>query len=209
MSIIQDHARQRRQREMRRRIMEDMEYRSHIRGVQGGQKELKNLIDHYTADAIEAEKLGNHRAALRLAAEAQRLKKFHSSSGDMRSALEAAHAMRATSSALANIINASGELMETSAGMVDPAALGSAQAGMLEITEQMRMMREQNEAMWEVFGEERGVEETQAGEAALSEILAAHKKSQNKMLQDMNRKLENLQSTRTSHQERSKKNEDF
>ena len=209
MSIIQDRTRQRRQREMRQRIAEDMEYRSRMRGIQGGQKELKALIDSYTARAIEAEKSGNHNAALRLAAEAQRLKRFHSSSGDMRSTLEAAHAMRTTSSALMSIINASGNLMEATAGMMDPAALGNAQAGMLEINEQMRMMQEQNELMWETFGEEQGSEDTQAGEAALNEILAAHRKSQRQTLQDMNRKLDNLQSTRAANKERSKRNEDL
>lgn len=203
MSIIQDQARRRRQREMRERIAQDLEYRSQMRGIQSGQKEMKAQIDNCTARAIEAEKAGDHKAALRYAAEAQNLKRFHAYTGDMRSTIETAHAVHSANAALANILNASGELMDSTAGMVDPAAIGSAQAGMIEIGEQMRMIQEQNELMWDSFEDESRSDDLQAGEAALKEILASRRKSQRQALQDMNRKLDSLESARAAHKERS------
>ena len=203
MSIIQDQARRRRQREMRERIAQDLEYRNHMRSIQGGQKEMKAQIDNCTARAIEAEKAGDHKAALRYAAEAHNLKRFHAYTGDMRSTIETAHAVHTANAALASILNASGELMDTAAGMVDPAAIGCAQAGMIEIGEQMRMIQEQNELMWDSFEDEPRADDLQAGEAALKEILATRRKSQRQALQDMNRKLDSLESARAAHKERS------
>ena len=196
--LFEDLSRQRRARTRQQQIAESIEYRQNLRQVNAEKKRMQALIDEYAAQAAEAERGGQHDRAVRLAQEAHRLKQYLASSGGISAALETAHAVTTANRALANILEASGGLADKAARMVDPAALGEAQANMLAVNENMRMMMEQSDLMLEDIGEDDD-RPNEAAEAFLREIMRnVRNEKRSRVLQDTHRQLDRLQRARAA-----------
>lgn len=195
--FLEDISRQRRAKARQQQMAENIQYRQNMREVNAGKRRIQALLEEYANQAVEAERSGQHSRAVSLAREAHRLKQYLASSGGISAALESAHAVSTANRALAGILEASGGLADTAARMMDPAALGEAQANMLAVNENMRLMMEQSDLLLEGIDDGEGPDA--AGEAMLLEILQGQRREQHsKVLQDTNRQLDRLQRARAA-----------
>ena len=196
--FLEEISRQRRDRTRRQQFAENLQYRQGMREISAGKRRIQALIDEYTAQAVDAEQGGQHDRAVRLALEARRLKQYLANSGGISAALESAHAVAAANRALSEILQTSGRLAEQTTRLADPAALGEVQAGMLTVSENMKLMMEQNDMLMEDMRDD-GAPDSEAGEAFLSQIMRSQSREQHKkLLQDTHRQLDRLQRARAA-----------
>ena len=159
-------------------------------------RRLQALVDDCAGRACAAEQAGAHDRAVRLALEAQRLKRYLSSSADVSASLEAAHAVATANRALTGILQASGSLADRAAQQMDAAALGAAQVNLMNINGSMELMMEQSEMLLDGLGAEE-ICDSEAGEALLQEILHSQRRDRrSRLLEDTNRQLDRLRRTR-------------
>ena len=191
-------------KEREQTLRNNIRYRLNLREVNRSQQSLDRLCDQYTAQAVEAEKAGNHPLAVRLAAEAARLKKHQAVTGGMRGAMEIAHAVQSANQAMADMMkvsrSAAGSLLE-GAAMPDMYALQTDLASMQEqvsdFMEESGMLYEDMTSISDPHAEE--------GEKYLKTLMSSRStEKQHKLLQDTNARLEKLQRSRPTENERSK-----
>lgn len=196
--IFEDISRKRRARTRQQQIAESIQYRQNMRDVNSGKRRIEKLIEEYSSQAIAAERDGDHKRAVQLALEANRLKRYLAATGGVSAAVESAHAVSTANRALANILDASSGLMGQTAQMMDPMALGEAQANMISVSENMRLMMEQSDMMME--GMEDDVENPdEAGEEILLQIMRSEQREKHdKLIRDTNRQLDRLQRARAA-----------
>lgn len=188
-----------------KKLRDNINYRQNLREVNRSEKSIDRLYTQYTAQAVEAERSGNHALAIRLAGEAARLKKHQTVTGNMRGSLEIAHAVQNTNQAVADILEASrnavGSLL---AGAAAPDVY-AVQADMTSMQEHVKDFMEQSEMFYEDF--EKGDDEpvSEENERYLRTLIASqNKEKQRRLLQDTNSRLEKLQRNRPTENEGSK-----
>ena len=188
-----------------KKLRDNINYRQNLREVNRSEKSIDRLYTQYTAQAVEAERSGNHALAIRLAGEAARLKKHQTVTGNMRGSLEIAHAVQNTNQAVADILEASrnavGSLL---AGAAAPDVY-AVQADMTSMQEHVQDFMEQSEMFYEDF--EKGDDEpvSEENERYLRTLIASqNKEKQRRLLQDTNSRLEKLQRNRPTENEGSK-----
>lgn len=186
-------------------LRDNIRYRQNLREVNRSEKSIDRLCAQYTAQAVEAERAGNHTLAVRLAGEAAKLKKHQTVTGNMRSSLEIAHAVQNTNQAMADIMevsrNAAGSLL---AGAAAP-DMYAVQADLTSMQEHVKDFMEQSEMFYEDF--EQGDDEpfSEESERYLKTLMASqNKEKQRRLLQDTNSRLEKLQRNRPTENEGSK-----
>lgn len=196
--ILEDISRKRRARTRQQQISESIQYRQNMRDVNNGKRRIEKLIEDYSSQAVAAERDGDHKRAVQLALEAKRLKRYLATSGGISAALESAHAVTTANRALANILDASSGLMGQAIDMMDPAALGEAQANMVSVNENVRLMMEQSDMMLEgMTDDDDGPDE--GGEELLRQIMRSeHREKHDKLIRDTNRQLDRLQRARAA-----------
>lgn len=202
MSTWQDRKRSK-QREQT--LRDNIRYRQNLREVSRSEKDIERLCAQYTAKAMEAERMGNHTLAVRLAAEAAKLKKHLTVSGSMRGSLEIAHAVQSTNQAMADILevsrNAAGSLL---AGAAAP-DMYAVQADLTSMQEHVKDFMEQSEMLYEDFETEDNEPLSEEGERYLKTLMSScSREKQRKLLQDTNSRLEKLQRNRPTEHEGSK-----
>lgn len=186
-------------------LRDNIRYRQNLREVNRSEKSIDRLCAQYTAQAVEAERAGNHTLAVRLAGEAAKLKKHQTVTGNMRGSLEIAHAVQNTNQAMADIMevsrNAAGSLL---AGAAAP-DMYAVQADLTSMQEHVKDFMEQSEMFYEDF--EQGDDEpfSEESERYLKTLMASqNKEKQRRLLQDTNSRLEKLQRNRPTENEGSK-----
>lgn len=186
-------------------LRDNIRYRQNLREVNRSEKSIDRLCAQYTAQAVEAERAGNHTLAVRLAGEAAKLKKHQTVTGNMRGSLEIAHAVQNTNQAMADIMevsrNAAGSLL---AGAAAP-DMYAVQADLTSMQEHVKDFMEQSEMFYEDF--EKGDDEpfSEESERYLKTLMASqNKEKQRRLLQDTNSRLEKLQRNRPTENEGSK-----
>lgn len=194
--FLEDISRQRRTRQRQQQIADDVQYRQNLREVNAGKRRLQALVDDCAGRACAAEQAGAHDRAVRLALDAQRLRRYLSSNADVSASLEAAHAVATANRALTGILQASGSLADRVAQQMDAAALGAAQVNLMNINGSMELMMEQSEMLLDGLGAEE-ICDSEAGEALLQEILHSQRRDRrSRLLEDTNRQLDRLRRTR-------------
>ncbi len=187
------------------RLRENIHYRHNLQEVSRNEKSMERLCEQYAAKATEAERSGNHDLAVRLAAEAAKLKKHQVVTGNMRGALEIAHAVQSANQAMADMItvsrNAAGSLLE-GASVPDAYAM---QTDLASLQEHVQTFMEQSEMLYEDFEHREDAPANEEGERYLKTLMnSTHKEKQLKRLQDTNSRLEKLQRNRPTENEGSK-----
>ena len=188
-----------------RLLMDNIHFRQNLRMVNQNEREMGKLHDQFAAQAVEAEKSGNHAMAVHLASEAAKLKKYRMVSSNVKNSLEVAHTVQSTNRAMAGILAASKEA-------VGSLAAGNAAANAYAMQTDLAVMQDQVQAFMEQSGmlfdnmaaqdESAGNEE---GEKALEALLSSSRKDkQLRLLQDTNRRLERLPRNHRMENERSK-----
>lgn len=194
-----------RSRQREQTLRDNIRYRQNLREVSRSEKSLDRLCAQYTAQAMEAERMGNHTLAVRLAAEAAKLKKHQTVTGNMRGSLEIAHAVQTTNQAMADIMevsrNAAGSLL---AGAAAP-DMYAVQADLTSMQEHVKDFMEQSEMLYEDFETEDNEPLSEEGEKYLKSLMTSRsREKQRKLLQDTNSRLERLQRNRPTENEGSK-----
>ena len=196
--FLEEVSRKRRARERQQQIAGDMRYRQNMREVNTGKRRIEKLIEEYASQAVSAEHDGDHDRAVRLALEANRLKRYLASTGGVSAALESAHAVAIANRALASILEVSGGFMGQTTRMMDPMALSEAQANMIGASENMRLMMEQSDMMMEGMVDD-GDGPDEAGEEVLRQIMhSQHREKHDRLIRDTNRQLDRLQRARAA-----------
>lgn len=183
-------------------LRDNISYRQNLREVDRNERSMEKLVQQYAAMAVEAEKNGNHSLAVRMAAEAARLKKHQTVTGGMRGALEIAHAVQSTNRAMTDIMeisrNAAGPLM-TDTQMPDAYTV---QTELCVMQEQVQAMMEESEMLYEDLERVEDLPKNEEGERYLKTLMTSSRKDkQLKLLQDTNSYLEKLQRSRNTEHE--------
>lgn len=173
-------------------LMDNIHFRQNLRMVSQNEKEMDKLHTQYVAQAIEAERNGNHALAVRYAAEAAKLKNHRQVTATMKSSLEVAHAVQSTNRAMSNIMTTARDAvgsLNSSQTLADTFAL---QADMSIMEDQVQAFLEQNELIMDNMGaSESPVNEE--GEKALAALMASSRQDkQAKLLQDTAKSLDKL-----------------
>lgn len=186
-------------------LRENIRYRQNLREVSRNEKSVERLCEQYAAQATAAERAGNHALAVRLAAEASKLKKHQVVTNSMRGSLEIAHAVQSTNQAMADMIeasrNAAGSLLED-ASAPDVYAM---QTDLASMQEHVQSFMEESEMLYEDFERGEDAPVSEEGERYLKTLMnSTRKERQIKLLQDTNSRLEKLQRNRPTENEGSK-----
>lgn len=186
-------------------LRENIRYRQNLREVSRNEKSVERLCEQYAAQATAAERAGNHALAVRLAAEASKLKKHQVVTNSMRGSLEIAHAVQSTNQAMADMIeasrNAAGSLLE-GASAPDVYAM---QTDLASMQEHVQSFMEESEMLYEDFERGEDAPVSEEGERYLKTLMnSTRKERQIKLLQDTNSRLEKLQRNRPTENEGSK-----
>lgn len=186
-------------------LRENIRYRQNLREVSRNEKSVERLCEQYAAQATAAERAGNHALAVRLAAEASKLKKHQVVTNSMRGSLEIAHAVQSTNQAMADMIeasrNAAGSLLE-GASAPDVYAM---QTDLASMQEHVQSFMEESEMLYEDFERGEDAPVSEEGERYLMTLMnSTRKERQIKLLQDTNSRLEKLQRNRPTENEGSK-----
>ena len=194
-----------RTRQREQTLRDNIRYRQNLREVSRNEKSVERLCTQYTAQAVEAERTGNHTLAVRLAAEAAKLKKHLTVTGSMRGSLEIAHAVQSTNQAMADIMeasrNAAGSLL---AGAASP-DMYAVQADLTSMQEHVKDFLDQSEMLYEDFKSEDNEPLSEEGEQYLKTLMASSsREKQRKLLKDTNISLERLQRNRPTENEGSR-----
>lgn len=186
-------------------LRENIRYRQNLREVSRNEKSVERLCEQYAVQATAAERAGNHALAVRLAAEASKLKKHQVVTNSMRGSLEIAHAVQSTNQAMADMIeasrNAAGSLLE-GASAPDVYAM---QTDLASMQEHVQSFMEESEMLYEDFERGEDAPVSEEGERYLKTLMnSTRKERQIKLLQDTNSRLEKLQRNRPTENEGSK-----
>lgn len=180
-------------------MMGNLKFRQSLREVSLNERSMENACAQMTARAVEAEKNGDHALAVRWAGEAQKLKKYLLMSGNMKDAAEAAHAIQQTNTAMKDLLTAAGTL----AAGLDKADPVSLQMEAAELQSSAQIMLEEGGQMLDALPAEQDGEALEAGEQYLQQLMRSAAAAQRaRMLQDTNRKLDQLQKNRSAEKPR-------
>lgn len=178
-------------------LRENIRYRQKLREVSRNEKCMRKSAEQYAAQALEAERAGDHARAVRMAAEAAKLKKHLAMTGSMRGSLEIAHAVQSANQAMADIMrvssSAAGSLLE---GAADPDVY-TLQTELLTMQEHVRSFMEESEMLCDDLDHVDHTPVSEEGERYLKTLMSSSSKDkQLKRLQDINTRLEQLQRSR-------------
>ena len=176
-----------------RRVMENLYFRRSLSEVNQNQKSLESAYTQMTARAIESEKGGDHTMAVHWAIEAQKLNKCLMMNGKMKSIAETAHAIQNTDRAMKELLTEAGSMTE-GFGIVEPGTLYMEAA---ELQKGAQIMLEERNQLLDIGHEDLNSEEYEKGEKYLQDLVrAAGNEKRNRILQEANQKLDQLQKNR-------------
>ncbi len=160
--------------------------------LEAGEKNLLKTAQLQKQNAIEAEKNGDHAAAIRFAMEAQRLEKQARVTGDMKNTTLTAHAMSENTRALANMMQSVNKIAEDSR-MPDACEMIGMQVQMEAIRENMDMMMETSGETLDQLTNTTGSLEQETGEKILKELMKEEERKKHRdLLKETGKKLDAL-----------------
>ena len=178
--------------QQRRQIEEQLRQRQHLRDMDRNKRRLQTMIDDVSSKSVDAELAGNHKQAVQLAAEVQRLKRCQQNIGVMSAQAELVMTVSEANRAMSDMMDSSGTLAREASRMFDPAAMAQVQADLMVTDERMKMMADHQAMLYE----DMDMRDDADGEACLNEIMKSHRqKKQNKLLEDTRRQLSRLNHT--------------
>lgn len=197
MPVIDLNPRRRRMREHQQRIAESIQFNQRMRQFNTSNQRMQRMIDENAAAAVKAEQEGRHEQAVQLAAEARRLQTFLDSSRSVCGKIEQAHVMTETNRAMTDMMKSASEMSDAMLELADPAVMGEIQAGMIEVDESMRYLKEQNDLALEAIDGDSDQTVSAEGEAYLSMLMNGERKQKkSRLLEDTNKHLDRLQRAR-------------
>lgn len=179
----------------RKAIIKQVRYRMNMRDMALSEVDMQKTFAQYKAQAVAAEKKGQHQAALRYAAEAQRVQQYMDTVADIKNRMQAAHAIQTSQKAMMQV---SGIMQQWTAKIPTEEEMCAVQANMALMQENAKMMTEQQNTMMEMLDQHAAPENSDRAEAYLNELLKTERKEvQGAALTKMNQKLDQLQSARS------------
>lgn len=167
--------------ELQKEIQQRAAFRRNVRQIDASEKELARIEQAQRRKAIEAEKTGNHTAAVRFAEAAERLGRQVLATADMKDTILATHAMQENTNAVTGLLRTVTDLSET-AEIPDQADLATFRIGMETTREKMDMLMEIGEENMDLManGTDSGQEER--GEKILQKWLKTAEQEKRKNL---------------------------
>ena len=178
-------------------IERNVKYRLASGKLSRAEGDMEKLVASFRQKAEEAQRAGNHDLAVHFAGEAERLSRHLASSTQMRRTADTVQVLSEGNRALRETLEITGEMAD---GM-DPEALAQARMAWEVNREQVEMLMAESDA---AFGDIQGPQDTQQrarGEAYLREIMKSRteaEKKRSRLVQETNRKLDELLKNRTS-----------
>ena len=178
-------------------IERNVKYRLASGKLSRAEGDMEKLVASFRQKAEEAQRAGNHDLAVHFAGEAERLSRHLASSNQMRRTADTVQVLSEGNRALKETLEITGEMAD---GM-DPEALAQARMAWEVNREQVEMLMAESDA---AFGDIQGPQDTQQrarGEAYLREIMKSRteaEKKRSRLVQETNRKLDELLKNRTS-----------
>lgn len=195
-----------RNRQREQTLQENIRYRQNLREVCRNEKNVERLCGQYQAQAIEAERMGRHDLAVRLAAQEAKLKKHQIVTGGMRGSLEVAHAVQSSNQAMAEMMEDSKNAANSLLAYASAPDAYATQAELESMQEHVQTFLEESEALYEDFVTEENDSVNEEGERCLKALVSAgNKEKQRRLLQNTNSQLEKLQRSRLMDHEGGKK----
>lgn len=181
-------------------------YRQSLREVYRNERSVERLCSQYEAQAIEAERTGQHDLAVRLAAQQAQLRKHQIVSSGMRGSLEVAHAVQSSNQAMAEIMEDSRRAANSLLASASSPDACATQMELESMREHVQTFLDDSAVFYEDFvsGEDEQVNEE--GERCLRTLMSAgSKEKQRRLLHDTNTQLERLQRNRLMDREGGRK----
>ena len=178
-------------------IERNVKYRLASGKLSRAEGDMEKLVASFRQKAEEAQRAGNHDLAVHFAGEAERLSRHLASSNQMRRTADTVQVLSEGNRALKETLEITGEMAD---GM-DPEALAQARMAWEVNREQVEMLMAESDA---AFGDIQGPQDTQQrarSEAYLREIMKSRteaEKKRSRLVQETNRKLDELLKNRTS-----------
>lgn len=174
-------------------LRENISYRQNMRELCRNEKNVERIADQYAARAVEAERMGNHALAVRMAAETAKMKKYLAATGNMRGSLEIAHAIQSANYAVTDIHAASASAAGSMLSQVSIPDMCALQADLISMQEHAQAFMEQYEALCEDDEVGSDVPHSEEGERFLAMLMASvNADRKRRLLHDTNIQLERL-----------------
>lgn len=174
-------------------LRENISYRQNMRELCRNEKNVERIADQYAARAVEAERMGDHALAVRMAAAAARMKKYLAATGSMRGSLEIAHAIQSANYAVTDIHAASVSAAGSMLSQVSLPDMSSLQADLIAMQDHVQAFMEQYEALCEEDALASDAPFSEEGESCLATLMAsANADRKRRLLHDTNVQLERL-----------------
>jgi len=190
-------------RKRKAQIEKELAYRRASRRMNKNEKSVEKLIDSYRQKAAEAQRMGSHTQAVHFAAEAAKLEQHLAVNGQMRNTVDTVYALGEGSQALIEAMEVTGQLADGAMSGMDPDALSRAQLAYEMNREQVEMLMDQADETFSDLEEEDDAWR-EKGENYLRSIVRSRTEAEKKrrgILQDTNRKLDELLKNRASEKQ--------
>lgn len=178
-------------------IERNVRYRLASGKLSRAEGDMEKLVASFRQKAEEAQRAGNHDLAVHFAGEAERLSRHLASSTQMRRTADTVQVLSEGNRALKETLEITGEMAD---GM-DPEALAQARMAWEVNREQVEMLMAENDAAFGDIPETQDTQQRARGEAYLREIMKSRteaEKKRSRLVQETNRKLDELLKNRTS-----------
>lgn len=174
-------------------LRENISYRQNMRELCRNEKNVERIADQYAARAVEAERMGDHAFAVRMAVAAAKMKKYLAATGSMRGSLEIAHAIQSANYAVTDIHAASVSAAGSMLSQVSLPDMSSLQADLIAMQEHVQAFMEQYEAFCEEDVLTSDAPYNEEGESCLATLMtSANADRKRRLLHDTNVQLERL-----------------
>ena len=187
--LISEIRQRRKNMELRKELQKRMLLNCHLRSMENSGKRMLQSVQSLQQKAIEAERAGDHEAAVRFASEMQRLAKHHRIADEMKDTVIRTYAISESTRALSGIMKDVHEMTENAA------APGTEE--MIEMQLSMETSRESMACLMESAGEvfnslaEINDPDPEEGEKALEHLLKAAVQDRRKsLLKETSKKLD-------------------
>ncbi len=184
----------------------NIRYRQSLREVCRNEKDVERLCGQYQAQAVEAERTGQHALAVRLAAQEAKLRKHQITTSGMRGSLEVAHAVQSSNQAMADIMEDAKNAADSLLAYASAPDAYATQMELESMQEHVQTFLEESEAIFDDFVSGENDSTNEEGERCLKALLSSgNREKQRRLLRDTNSQLEKLQRNRLVENEGGRK----
>lgn len=205
MSYLDDRNYRKCSKAREKQIMDRVFYRQSLREINENEKSMERLYEYYCSKAVEAENAGYHEQAIRMANQAQKIKKQKEISTNIKNTIEVLHSVQTTNRALVEIAAIS---QKTAGGLLGKQSVQDLSVMQTELAiarENLQMTLEQSDQYLDEYSEPNQSQIREEDEQYLQELItASQKEKQIKMLRDTQQRLQQIQKNRTIEKERNK-----